>query len=305
MIDIFGSIVALVTPFTEKEEVDFSALDVLVDFHLENGTNAILVNGTTGESPTVSLEEFDKITKHVVKRVKGRIPILAGTGSNNTEQAIIKSQIAKYNGVDGLLVVSPYYNKPTDKGIKNYFGDIALSTSLPIIMYNVPGRTGSNMSINLILELAKKHKNIIGIKEASGNMERIMNLINQSSSDFKVYSGDDSLALGSVLMGGNGCISVVANQIPKVFSQMLNSARNGEIEIAKSLHYKYYNLMKLNFIESNPIPVKTALHTMGLIQLNFRSPMYCMEKESAQVLLEELDKLNLVQHIKVKEMSLG
>ena len=305
MKNLQGSIVALVTPFTDANDVDYNSLEKLISFHLSNGTDAIVVNGTTGESPTISIDEFDEITRFVVDKVNGKIPVIAGTGCNNTEQAIIKSQIAEYNGVDGLLVVSPYYNKPTRNGLRNYFKSIAESTSLPIIMYNVPGRTASNMEVSLILELANKHKNIIGIKEASGNIERIMDLIQGKEDGFKVYSGDDSLALNTVLMGGDGCISVVANQIPKVFSQMLNAALNGELEIAKNLHYKYYNLMKLNFIETNPIPVKTALHSMGLLALNFRSPMCRMEEENEGMLLNELRNMELVPHIDMKELIFG
>ncbi len=302
MENLKGSIVALVTPFTNNGNIDYNALEKLIKFHLENGTDGIVVNGTSGESPTISLEEFDSITKFTVNVVNGKIPVIAGTGSNNTEEAIIKSQIAEYNKVNGLLVVSPYYNKPTTAGLRNYFSAIAQATTLPIIMYNVPGRTASNMPIDLIMELGENHKNIIGIKEASGNMERIMDLIQLKNKGFKVFSGDDALALNTVLLGGDGCISVVANQIPKVFSQMLRSAMNGELDIARSLHFKYYNLMKLNFIETNPIPVKTALNAMGLINLNFRSPMCCMEKENASVLLAELTSLRLVQNIEAKEL---
>ena len=305
MNNLQGSVVALVTPFDDMLNIDYSALTELVDFHLENGTDGIVVNGTTGESPSVSIEEFDRLTRFVVDRVKGRIPVIAGTGSNFTEQAIIKSQIAEYNGVDGLLVVSPYYNKPTAKGIRQYFSQIASSTNLPIIIYNVPGRTGSDLNVETVIDLAENHQNIIGIKEASGSMERIMDYIHQSPENFHVYSGDDSLALSTVLAGGAGCISVVANQIPRVFSQMLNAGLNGEVELARNLHYKYYNLMKLNFIESNPIPVKTALHAMGLIKLNFRSPMCCMEKQNTTVLLNELDHLNLLTKLKTKEIMTG
>ncbi|GLR17805.1 4-hydroxy-tetrahydrodipicolinate synthase [Portibacter lacus] len=299
-----GSIVALVTPFENDGGIDYPALSQLINFHLENGTSGILVNGTTAESPCITLEEFDSITKFVVDQVNGAIPVIAGTGSNSTDQAIIRSQIAEYNGVDGLLVVSPYYNKPTAKGLLEYFGSIATSTSLPIIIYNVPGRTASNIPTDIILELARRHRTIIGIKEASGSMEKIMDLIQNRPSGFLVYSGDDSLALNTVLIGGDGCISVVANQIPKVFSQMLNAGLNGEIEIARNLHYKYYELMKLNFIETNPIPVKTALHQMGLISLNFRSPMCTMEEENEAILSKELNNLSLTSSKRVKEFIL-
>lgn len=304
MNNLSGSIVALVTPFDSNGSIDYKSLDKLLAFHISNGTNGIVINGTTGESPTISIEEFDTLTNFVVESTKGQIPVIAGTGCNNTEEAITKSQIAEYNGVDGLLVVSPYYSKPTEKGLRNYFRRIAGATALPIIMYNVPSRTGSNMSIDLILELSA-HRNIIGIKEASGDMERIMSLIQLSSSEFKVYSGDDSLALSTVLMGGDGCISVVANQIPKIFSQMLSAAANGENEIARNLHYKYLDLMNLNFSESNPIPVKTAMHAMDMIQLQFRSPMSEMETENRNTLLHEMKRLKLIKDPEMKEMILG
>lgn len=304
MRNLQGSIVALVTPFLEDGSIDYNSLEGLVNFHVQNGTDGIVVNGTTGESSTITLDEFDKITKFVVGKVAGSIPVIAGTGSNHTEQAIIKSQIAEYNGVDGLLVVSPYYNKPTRKGLLNYFGAIAEASALPIIIYNVPGRTGSNMPVDLVLEIAFEHRNVIGIKDATGDMDRMMDLIHKSSSDFKVYSGEDSLALSTVLMGGDGCISVVANQIPKVFSQMLRAGLNGDIDIARNLHYKYYELMKLNFIETNPIPVKTTLHAMGLIGLKFRSPMCEMELNNAQVLLKKVEELGLTNHENLRELIL-
>jgi len=301
---IKGSFVALVTPFQSNGDIDFKALRRLIAFQVSGGTSAILVNGTTAESPCISLEEFDTLTKFVVEEVAGRIPVFAGTGSNNTEQAIIKSQIAEYNGVDGLLVVSPCYSKPTRRGMSTYFRAISDSTKLPIIMYNVPGRTGSNMELELVVELAREIENIVGIKEASGDMDRIMSLIHCCPQDFAIYSGDDSLALSTVLLGGAGCISVVANQIPKVFSQMIKSALEGEIEIARSLHYKYLDLMNLNFVESNPIPVKTALAKMGMIDLHFRSPMCEMEEENAELIYQELENLELISCEKPIELVL-
>jgi 4-hydroxy-tetrahydrodipicolinate synthase len=303
MKNLQGSIVALVTPFDKNEGIDFKALDRLIRFQLENGTDAILVNGTTGESPTITLEEFDRLTKHVVAKVGGAVPVIAGTGSNDTKQAVIKSQIAEKNGVDGLLVVSPYYNKPTRNGVLHYFASVAKASPLPIIIYNVPGRTGSNLTTELILEVAYQNRNVIGVKEASGSMEKIMDLIHMSSGDFRVYSGDDSLALSTVMMGGDGCISVVANQIPKVFSQMLHAGINGDVEIARNLHYKYLDLMKMNFIEANPIPVKTCLHAMGYIDLNFRSPMCRMEVENEETLLTKVRELGIVQE-EIKEVIL-
>lgn len=304
MNNLRGSIVALVTPFTDNGEIDFESLQRLLDFQMRNGTDAILLNGTTGESPSITIEEFNAIIKFSVDFVNGKVPIIAGTGSNNTKHAINMSRVASDQGADGLLVVSPYYNKPTESGLHNYFGSIARSTSLPIIMYNVPGRTASSMSTSLICSLAEEFENIVGIKEASGDLLRIMDLIENRPQDFMIYSGDDSLALSTILMGGDGCISVVANQIPKIFSQMLNSAFDGEIELARKLHYKYYNLMKINFIETNPIPVKTALYEMGLLELNFRSPMCEMGTDNASLLLDELNKLTCIRQTRFQNAFL-
>ncbi len=294
--NLSGSIVAIVTPFTSTGTIDFPALQHLIEFQIHHGTDGIVVCGTTGESPTITPDEYGQLIRYVVQKVAKRIPVIAGSGANSTQQAITQSRVAQRMGADGLLVINPYYNKPTNKGIYSYFSKVATSVDLPIIMYNVPGRTASNMSAELSRQLANDFSNIIGIKEASGNLVQVMELIKSRPQGFKVYSGDDVLALSIINLGGDGCISVVANQIPKQFNQLVNAALDGDYMTARRLHYQYLNLMNLNFIECNPVPVKTSLHMMGLIDDNYRSPMCPMEsEENYSKLRQELQILNLIE----------
>ena len=290
-----GSIVALITPFKHDESIDFLALSRLIDFHLLSETDAILFNGTTGESPTISLSEFEEIGDYIVRKVDGRIPVIAGIGGNNTKSVILNARTAERIGADYLLVVSPAYNKPSPGGIRDYYKSVAYNTSLPIIMYNVPGRTASNIPVDIIIELGKEIDNIIGVKEASGNMDRYMEIIHKSSETFSVFAGDDSIALPAVLMGGKGCISVVANQIPEEFSTMMALGLQNKVKEARDIHYKYLPLMLSNFIESNPIPVKTALSEMGFCECVFRSPLCKMEYQNQVKYLELLESYNLIE----------
>jgi 4-hydroxy-tetrahydrodipicolinate synthase len=294
--NLTGSIVALVTPFNQNKEIDFTALENLINFHIENGTDAILINGTTGEGATLNLTEYRQLIQFVVHKTAKRLPVIVGSGSNDTAKAVQQSQIAQKLGADGLLVINPYYNKPSNQGMYNYFRELASETDLPIILYNVPGRTGTNMNAALTLRLAQEIENIVGIKEASGDLGQIMEIIKNRPEGFKVYSGDDALALPIVNLGGDGCISVVANQIPGPFRTMLNAALTGNQTLAKKLHYQYLNLMNLNFIESNPIPVKTSLSLMGFIKNNYRSPMCPMEDPlNFAKLRKELEHLCLIE----------
>lgn len=290
-----GSIVALVTPFNSNGSIDFHAVQRLLDFHIENGTDGLVINGTTGESASLTIQEYQDLIHFVVNHVGKRIPVIVGSGSNSTAKAIQLCQIAERVGADGLLVVSPYYNKPSRKGIYHYFEQVSISTSLPIILYNVPGRTGSNLTADLSLELAHDFENIVGIKEASGDLQQVMEIIMHRPIGFKVYSGDDSLALPIASVGGDGCISVVANQVPKAFRKMLKLAMDGEMAAARNYHFKLLNLMHLNFIESNPIPVKTSLALMGFIGNYFRSPMCPMEEGNIIKLKQELAELCLIE----------
>lgn len=290
-----GSIVAIVTPFNDNGSIDFEAYEALVKRQLKGGTNAIVVAGTTGESAPLSSDEYADLIRFTVKVVNGEVPVIVGAGSNVTARAIQHCLVAKREGADGLLILNPYYNKPTEDGIFKHYQTIAANVDLPIILYNVPGRTGSNMSAKLTLRIANEIPSVIGIKEASGNLSQIMDIIAQRPEGFKVYSGDDAMALSIIAAGGDGCISVVANQIPTEFSRMINAALENDIVLARQLHYRYLNLMNYNFIESNPIPVKTCLYMMGMLKNNFRAPIYPMEDtKNLELLRNELIALGLL-----------
>lgn len=289
-----GSIAALVTPFRADGEIDYKAFDRLLDFHLENGTNSVVVCGTTGESPTLSEKEDALMFEHAVRRIDGRIPVIAGSGSNSTQSCITYTQNAKKAGVDAALIVGPYYNKPTSKGMYQHFAEVAQKVDLPIILYNVPGRTGSAIKPDVAVKLACDFENIVGIKEASGNINATAELIATRPDGFKVYSGDDNLSMLCNLLGADGCISVVCNLIPKEFSRMMQLSIAGDAEGARDIFYRYRRLMDLLFIESSPIPVKAALAAMGMIDEVYRSPLCQMEEQNKQLLLNELKALNLI-----------
>lgn len=290
-----GSIVAIVTPFNDNGSIDFVAYEALVKRQLKDGTNGIVVAGTTGESAPLSSDEYADLIRATVKIVNGEVPVIVGAGSNVTARAIQHCLVAKREGADGLLILNPYYNKPTEDGIFKHYQTIAANVDLPIILYNVPGRTGSNMTAKLTLKLANEIPSVIGIKEASGNLSQIMDIIAQRPEGFKVYSGDDAMALSIIAAGGDGCISVVANQVPQEFSRMINAALENDIVLARELHYRLLNLMNYNFIESNPIPVKTCLFMMGMLKNNFRAPIYPMEDhKNLEILRNELTKLGLL-----------
>lgn len=290
-----GSLVAIVTPFTDEGFVDFDAFGKLIDYQVKNGTNGLVVAGTTGESAALTEDEYASLIRFAVERVNGEMPVIVGAGSNVTARAIRHSLVAKREGADGLLIINPYYNKPTTEGIFNHYKRIAENVDLPIIGYNVPGRTGSNMSAELTLRIAHQIPSVIAIKEASGDLNQIMEIIANRPAGFKVFSGDDAMTLSVIAAGGDGCISVVANQAPADFSRLVNAALENDIVVARELHYKLFNLMNLNFIESNPIPVKTCLYMMGFISNNFREPILPMtNSKTISLLLSELETLGLV-----------
>ncbi len=290
-----GSIVAIVTPFNDNGSIDFEAYEVLLKRQIKGGTNAIVVAGTTGESAPLTSEEYAELIRFTVQKVNGEVPVIVGAGSNVTARAVQHANVAKREGADGLLILNPYYNKPTEEGIFRHYQTIAANVDLPIILYNVPGRTGSNMSANLTLRIAREIPSVIGVKEASGNLSQIMEIIANRRENFKVYSGDDAMALSIIAAGGDGCISVVANQVPTEFSRMINAALENDLVTARQLHYRLLNLMNYNFIESNPIPVKTCLYMMGLLKNNFRAPIYAMEdSKNLDLLRNELVYLGLL-----------
>lgn len=289
-----GAITAIVTPFLPSGEVDVEALKRLVEFQIKNGISAIVPCGSTGEAATMDEEEKALVIKTVVETARKRVPVIAGAGSNDTEKAIKSSRIAQEAGADALLHVTPYYNKPTPKGLVAHFKAIADSVDLPIILYNVPGRTGSNVTAEVTLKVAKEVPQVVGVKEASGNINQIMDIIKGASRDFSVLSGDDAITLPVMVLGASGVISVVSNEIPKQMSALCQAALAGDFEKAKKIHFEWLDLMNINFIETNPQPVKTALAIMGMIQEVFRLPLVSMEEKNQEKLRAVLKSHKLI-----------
>ena len=267
-----GSNVAMVTPF-RNGKVDEDGVCSLVDFHLENGTHGIIACGTTGEAATLSHEEQDSVIDLIIKRVDGRIPVVAGSGSNSTAEAIRRTEFAKKAGANGALVVVPYYNKPTQEGLYRHFKAVAEAVDIPIVVYNVPGRTVISIEPETIARLASEIPNIVAMKEASGSLPTICDVIDKCPDDFVVLSGDDFVNLPLMMMGGKGTISVTANVAPADVSAMCQAQLEGDSARALELHYKMWELNKMMFVESNPIPAKATLHLMGKCDLEFRLPL--------------------------------
>ncbi len=288
-----GSIVALVTPF-KKGKVDYKALQKLVDFHVKAGTNAILPCGTTGESATLSMEEHADVIEAVVSAAAGRIPVIAGTGANNTKEAIELTRHAKKAGADGSLQVCPYYNKPTQEGLYRHFKTIAEEVDIPIILYNIPSRTGINMSVDTIVRLSQL-KNIVAIKEASGNVSQMAEIKRRCGDKLILLSGDDALTLPVLSVGGEGVISVVANILPEKVVQMICAWKNKEFERALDVYFELMPLVKAMFLETNPIPVKTAMGLMGMINPELRLPLCEMSKENLEKLKKVLRSYGLIK----------
>ncbi|WP_137886588.1 4-hydroxy-tetrahydrodipicolinate synthase [Pseudomonas sp. 2FE] len=269
---IAGSMVALVTPMDAQGRLDWDSLSKLVDFHLQEGTNAIVAVGTTGESATLDVNEHIEVIRRVVAQVAGRIPVIAGTGANSTREAVELTANAKRAGADACLLVTPYYNKPTQEGLYQHFRHVAEAVAIPQILYNVPGRTVCDMLPETVERLSKV-SNIIGIKEATGDLQRGQEVLDRVSKDFLVYSGDDATAVELMLMGGKGNISVTANVAPRAMSELCAAAMRGDAVTARAINDRLMPLHKSLFIESNPIPVKWALHEMGLMQEGIRLPL--------------------------------
>ncbi len=269
---IQGSIVALVTPMTEDGAVDYESLDRLIEFHIEQGTDALVAVGTTGESATLDEQEHCAVIKRVVNQVNGRIPVIAGTGANATKEAITLTKKAKQVGADACLLVTPYYNKPTQEGLYRHFKAIAEAVAIPQILYNVPGRTACDMSPETIGRLAKID-NIIGVKEATGELQRVRQIRQLTGPDFALYTGDDASSLEFCLLGGQGSITVTGNVAPGLVHEMIMAAMAGEKEKAEQIDAKLMGLHQALFIESNPIPVKWAVAEMGLMDQGIRLPL--------------------------------
>ena len=281
-----GTGVALVTPFRKEGEVDFNALQKLVEFQIENGVNYLVVQGTTGESVTLTDEEKVSVLEYIIDITKNRVPIVLGVGGNNTSNVV--HQIKRFNSfrIDAYLSVSPYYNKPSQAGIIAHYGQIAQASDKPIILYNVPGRTGSNMTAETTLTLANTYANIIAVKEASGNLEQIMEVIKGKPSDFLVISGDDALTLPHIACGGDGVISVVANAFPKRFSSMVDYALKGDLEKAKPLHYELFPIIQQLFADGNPGGIKYVLKLISIGEDHVRLPLVNINDEVAKKLYE-------------------
>lgn len=280
-----GSIVALVTPFKEDYEIDFEAYGRLIDWHLESGTDGIVPCGCTGEAATLSHDEQLECIKFTVERVGGKVPVIAGTGSNSTREALSLTRKAKEFGVDGALLITPYYNKPTPAGQMAHYTTIAKQVDIPIVLYNVPGRTGTKMLPSTIADMYSAQENIVAVKEASGSVDQVSEL--RSLSEITVLSGDDSLALPIMSVGGTGVISVAANVMPGKVAGMCAAFDKGDLAEAQKLHYELLPLFKGLFLETNPMPVKAALHRMGMINNVLRLPLVPMQP----VLFEKLEKI--------------
>ena len=269
---IRGSIPAIVTPMLDDGGLDLPALRALIDWHIEEGSNALVVVGTSGESATVSVEEHVLLVKTAVEQAAGRIPIIAGAGGNSTAEAIALTQAAREVGADASLQVVPYYNKPTQEGMYRHFKAIAEAVDLPMFLYNVPGRTVADMSNETILRLAQV-PGIVGVKDATGNIDRAAHLIKHAPEGFTIFSGDDPTAIALMLLGGHGNISVTANVAPRAMSELCRAAIAGDVKTARAIHFKLLPLHKYLFAESNPIPAKWALQEMGKIRGGIRLPL--------------------------------
>lgn len=282
-----GAGVAIVTPFHKDKSIDFAALKKLVQHQIDGGTDYLVVQGTTGESATLTSEEKKQVLQTVIDVNNGQLPIVYGLGGNDT--ASIATQMAAFDvsGVDGFLSVSPYYNKPTQEGIYQHYKTLNAASKLPIILYNVPGRTSSNVSAATTVRIARDCENIVAVKEASGDMTQIMQIIKDAPRDFAVISGDDPITLPIILAGGHGVISVVSNAFPKVVSDMVSAALRGDLENAKKAHYEMYDIIPLLFAEGNPAGVKESCKALGLMENNVRLPLVNVSEELKAKILAE------------------
>ncbi|MDF9799848.1 4-hydroxy-tetrahydrodipicolinate synthase [Catalinimonas alkaloidigena] len=284
-----GTYTAIITPFNEQNEIDWDDFEKLVEKQIESGVEGIVFVGTTGESPTLSHEEHKEILRWSVKTINGRCQVIHGTGSNNTRESIELAMVAADAGADGHLVINPYYNKPTPEGLYRHFTAIADAVDLPIIIYNIKGRTAINLETDNLLRLAA-HKNIVGVKEASGDIHQMMDVMRRTADDFCVLVGDDALTLPFMACGGDGLISVVSNCLPHTTSEMVRDCLNGEWDKARSSYYRILDIMNLSMKETNPIPIKAIMHHLGYCNPKIRLPL-C---EPTEATMKEIEK-----HIKL------
>jgi 4-hydroxy-tetrahydrodipicolinate synthase len=290
---IQGSYVALVTPF-KSGNIDWNALETLIRFHLDQGTQGILLLGTTAENAALAQDEKEALLRFAMQKIAGKLPVMVGTGTNNLSQSLVNTQKAKEMGADSALVITPYYIKPTQKGMYEYFRTIATQVDIPIVIYNVPGRTGVNISAEIVSALAKACPNIVGIKEASGNLTQASKIIRDCPDDFALLSGEDAINLPLMAIGAKGCISVTANVAPKLMSEHISSCLNQDFAEAASQHRHLTWLNELMFIETNPIPAKEALCMMGMIEAEFRSPICPLQDKNRELLRAGLKSYKLI-----------
>jgi 4-hydroxy-tetrahydrodipicolinate synthase len=287
-----GVYTALITPFNEDGSIDEKSLRRLIDFQIDHGIDGLVPVGTTGESPTLDAEETERVIRIVVEQTRGRVPVVAGAGSNSTDKAIHLAAMAKAVGATASLQVAPYYNKPTAEGFLRHFTAIAEAVDLPMIVYNIPGRTGKNIENPTMLKLAK-HRNIVAVKEASGNIAQMMELIAAKPQDFDVLSGDDNLTYPLMALGGTGVISVASNLVPDRMKALTAAALAGQWDKARQLHYELLPLFKGIFIETNPIPIKAAMALKGYVKEVYRLPMCPMSDENKRSLKAVLEQLKI------------
>ncbi|MBP3688776.1 MAG: 4-hydroxy-tetrahydrodipicolinate synthase [Bacteroidaceae bacterium] len=285
--------IALVTPFASDGSVDWAALYRLVEFQINSGADFLCVMGTTAETPTLSADEKARIRKDLVERVAGRVPILLGCGGNNTAAVVDELGTADFSGIDGILSVCPYYNKPSQEGLYQHFKAIAEASPVPVVLYNVPGRTGVNMTAETTLRLARDFENIVAIKEASGNIGQMDDIIKNKPRDFDVISGDDGITFPLIALGAVGVISVIGNALPREFSRMVRLALNGEYTQALHIHHKFTELFKLLFVDGNPAGVKALLNEMGLIGNYLRLPLVPARLNTEKRISEIVKELGL------------
>ena len=285
--------IALITPFCKDGSVDYKSLVRLMEYQLDNGADFLCILATTGETPCLTKDEKQKIKDLVVSTVKGRVPILMGCGGNNTAAIVEELQTGDFRGIDGVLSVCPYYNKPSQEGLYQHFKTIAAATSLPVVLYNVPGRTGVNLKAETTVRLARDCENIVAIKEASGSLEQVDEIIKNKPKDFAVISGDDALTFPMISCGAEGVISVIGNALPKEFSRMIRLEFKGEYEGARKIHHRFTELFSLLFVDGNPAGVKAMLHEMGFIEKVLRLPLVPTRISTLQKMSEILKELKI------------
>jgi 4-hydroxy-tetrahydrodipicolinate synthase len=290
-----GTGTALVTPFKKAGSVDEVVLRELVDRQIKAGVEALVPVGSTGEGATLTEAEQSQVIEMVVEETRGRVPVIAGASSNSTAKAVALAKEARRAGADAILTVAPFYNKPTQEGLYQHFSAIADAVEIPIVIYNVPGRTASNIEAGTTLRLAKEISFVAGVKEASGNLSQIMEILHHRPAGFGVWSGDDNLTLPLVALGADGIISVVSNEVPAEFSRMVRFALKGKFESARALHFRLLHLMNANFVESNPIPVKAAMAMMGLLEESCRLPLTNLGEAARPKLEKALKELKLIR----------